>query len=97
MHYRDLFNMKRIVMNNLEIIGIIAGIATTSAYIPQAYKIYKTKHTRDLSAGMFLLMIIGLSLWLIYGIQHHAISIIAANSVTLVLTIYIFIMKIKHG
>ena len=84
-------------MNTSEIIGIIAGIATTGSFIPQAIKIHKTKHTRDLSAGMFLLMAFGLILWLIYGIQHEAISIIAANSVTIVLTFYILVMKLKHG
>ncbi len=84
-------------MNYLEIVGIIAGIATTGSFVPQAYKVYKTKHTHDLSIGMFLLMTCGLIMWLIYGIQHQAISIIAANAVTLVLTLYILVMKIKHG
>ena len=84
-------------MNNLEIVGIIAGIATTGSFIPQALKVYKTKHTGDLSAAMFLLMAFGLSLWLVYGIQHEAVSIIAANSITLVLTVYILVMKLKHG
>jgi MtN3 and saliva related transmembrane protein len=80
-----------------EIIGIIAGIATTGSFIPQAYKVYKTKMTHDLSKGMFLLLIGGIIMWIIYGLLHEAIPIIAANSITLVLAIYIFIMKIKHG
>jgi len=80
-----------------EIIGIIAGIATTGSFIPQAYKVYKTKTTHDLSKGMFLLLIGGIIMWIIYGLLHEAIPIIAANSITLVLAIYIFIMKIKHG
>lgn len=84
-------------MNYLEIVGIIAGVATTGSFIPQAYKVYKTKKTQDLSAGMFLLMTCGLVMWIIYGIQHQAISIITANIVTLVLTLYILVMKIKHG
>ncbi|MBN2401304.1 MAG: SemiSWEET transporter [Spirochaetes bacterium] len=83
-------------MNTSEIVGIIAGIATTASFVPQAYKVYKTKRTHDLSAGMFTLLAFGLIFWLMYGIQKEAVSIIFANSVTLVLTLYILIMKIKH-
>lgn len=82
---------------SVELIGIAAGIATTSSFIPQAYKVFKTKRTHDLSAAMFLLFVFGLSLWLVYGIWQNSISIIAANSVTLVLSLYILIMKIRHG
>jgi MtN3 and saliva related transmembrane protein len=84
-------------MNYLEIVGIIAGVATTGSFIPQAYKVYKTKKTQDLSAGMFLLLNCGLVLWIIYGIQLQAVPIITANVVTLILALYILVMKIKHG
>jgi MtN3 and saliva related transmembrane protein len=84
-------------MDVSEIIGIIAGIATTGSFIPQAYKVYKTKKTLDLSTGMFILLIGGIIMWIIYGIQLEKIPIIAANSVTLVFAIYILVMKIKHG
>ena len=80
-----------------EIIGIFAGLATTGCLIPQAFKVYKTRRTNDLSAGMFFLFSCGIGLWIIYGIQHHAISIIVANSITIILTTYILIMKVKYG
>jgi MtN3 and saliva related transmembrane protein len=84
-------------MDISEMIGIIAGIATTGSFIPQAYKVFKTKRTHDLSTGMFILLISGIIMWIIYGLLYKALPIIAANSVTLVLAIYIFVMKIKHG
>ncbi|MFH0974550.1 MAG: SemiSWEET transporter [Spirochaetota bacterium] len=84
-------------MDNCELIGIIAGIATTGSFIPQAYKVYKTKRTADLSATTYFVLIVGLCLWTTYGIKIQAISIILANAVTLLLSIYILIMKIKHG
>jgi MtN3 and saliva related transmembrane protein len=82
---------------SIEVIGIIAGIATTGSFIPQAYKVFKTKKTQDLSAVMYLIFIFGLGLWTIYGIWQNSISIIAANSITLLLSLYILIMKIRHG
>ena len=39
-------------------LGYFAAICTTIAFIPQAIKVYKTKHTKDISLGMFLLLIL---------------------------------------
>lgn len=81
---------------NMElIIGYTAAFCTTVAFIPQAYKVFKTKRTNDISLGMFLLLTFGVFLWLIYGLILAAVPIIAANFITLILAFYIFIMKLK--
>lgn len=80
-----------------EILGLVAGMITTGSFLPQAYKVYRTKETTDLSAGMYALFISGLVLWTVYGIRVQSISIILANSVSIVLSLYILIMKLKHG
>lgn len=80
-----------------EMLGFIAGIITTGSFVPQAYKVYKTKETADLSAGMYVFFICGLILWIIYGVRMQAISIILANSVSILLSLFILIMKLKHG
>lgn len=90
------FALERFMVNN-EILGFIAGIITTGSFVPQAYKVYKTKETADLSAGMYILFICGLTLWLIYGVRIQAISIILANSVSILLSLFILVMKLKHG
>lgn len=77
------------------IIGSFAALFTTIAFIPQVIKVHKTKHTKDISIGMFLLMNAGLVLWLIYGIIIYSHPVIIANAVTLVFAIYILFMKIK--
>jgi len=83
-------------MPTIEIIGIIAGILTTGAFVPQAYKVWKDKSTKDISLGMYIVIMIGLALWLYYGIQKESISMILANSGTLLLAIAIFIAKLKY-
>lgn len=83
-------------METSEIIGIIAGILTTISFLPQVILIYKTKHTKDLSLGMFILFTTGVALWFIYGVLSRSISVVAANGITLFLSLYILIMKIKH-
>ena len=82
-------------LNNL--IGIIAGIITTSALVPQTVKIYKTKSAKDISLTMFIFLSIGIALWLFYGILIQAIPVITANSVSLLLNILIIIMKLRYG
>ncbi|HKJ80816.1 MAG TPA: SemiSWEET transporter [Ignavibacteriaceae bacterium] len=76
-------------------IGFLAAICTTASFIPQAFKVFKTKKVNDISLGMFLLMSFGVALWDVYGIVIEALPIIVANTITLVLSIYILIMKLK--
>jgi MtN3 and saliva related transmembrane protein len=79
-----------------ETIGLVAAIFTTMAYLPQFVKVWKTHSTRDISLRMYLMMCTGVFLWLVYGIRLHALPIILANGVTLVLTLAILWFKIKH-
>ena len=76
-------------------LGYLAAFCTTIAFIPQAVKVYKTNHTKDISLGMFCLLIVGLVLWLWYGILLASYPIILANSVTLIIATYILITKLK--
>jgi MtN3 and saliva related transmembrane protein len=78
-----------------DFIGYISAALTTIAFIPQAIKVYRTRHTDDISFGMFLLMTIGVGFWVVYGFLLHALPVIAANIITFLLALYILIMKIK--
>ncbi len=77
------------------IIGYLAAGCTTLAFFPQALKVYKTKHTKDISFWMFLLLNFGLVLWLTYGLLILSFPIILANAVTIVMSLYILSVKIK--
>lgn len=86
-------------MNSLFIntIGLLAGLLTTIAFIPQVLKIYRTKSGRDISARMFTMFSIGIGLWLYYGVLLQSLPIILANAVTLVLTLTIIALKIRYS
>lgn len=79
------------------IIGIIAGILTTSSFIPQIIKILKTKKVRDLSLFMFVLFTAGIFLWLIYGILIEEAPIILANSTGLFFCGFILTAKLMFN
>lgn len=83
-------------MLNFKILGFLAALFTTSAFIPQAIKTIKTKNTKDLSLVMYLIFSLGVFLWLIYGIKINDLPVIIANGTTLVFAIIILVYKIKY-
>ena len=74
-------------MNTIDILGIIAGIMTTTCLVPQALQIHKTKHTKDISLGMYILFRVGVLLWLLYGLMKNDIAVVFANAITLPLAV----------
>lgn len=83
-------------MDYTAFLGMLAATLTTIAFFPQAYKVYKTKHTRDLSMPMYAIFAIGILLWLIYGIMINNLPIIFANAITIVSCVYILAMMVKN-
>lgn len=84
-------------MDNTTIIGSIAAFFTTIAYIPQAIKVYKTRHTRDLSIWMLSILTAGIFLWTIYGVLLKDSILIFANAISCIISSYILFMKVRHG
>lgn len=83
-------------MNYTEIIGFSAAILTTSAFLPQVYKTWKTKDVSGLSLPMLIMFFIGVSFWLIYGVLKESPSMISANAVTVVSAFFLVYFKIKY-
>jgi MtN3 and saliva related transmembrane protein len=78
-------------------IGSAAATLTTISFIPQAWKVWRIKHTADISLHMYILFTTGVGLWLAYGVLLDSWPIIAANSLTLILAGAVLSMKIKFG
>lgn len=79
-----------------EYVGFIAAILTTGAFVPQAYRVYKTQKTDDLSLSMFVMFCIGVFMWLIYGLMISSQAVILANAATLLLACYILLIKVRN-
>jgi len=73
-------------MNN-EIVGIIAGALSCTTFLPQVIKTWKSKSVKDVSLTMFVIASISTTLWLIYGVLIHSISIIGTNIVVLLFSL----------
>ncbi|MCP3464568.1 MULTISPECIES: SemiSWEET transporter [unclassified Bradyrhizobium] len=81
----------------VKLLGFAAATCTTLAYTPQFIKVWKTRSTEDISLGMFLAMMLGLALWLVYGLLSGDAPLVAANAITMVLAGGILVMKLKYG
>ena len=74
----------------------MAATLTTAGFVPQVVKVFKTRQTKDISLWMYVLMIVGITLWLIYGIFNGYWPIIIANAVTLLLVVPILVLKMNE-
>ena len=81
-------------MNRNHWIGIIAGILTTGAFLPQVAQILKTRNTRSISLAMYLLSSVGVVIWIFYGLKIRAPPIIIFNIINLVLMLIIIGAKL---
>lgn len=82
---------------NLEWVGYLAGALTTVAFVPQALKTIRSRDTRGISLGMYIVFTLGVALWLAYGIYLNSLPMILSNIVTLMLSATILVLKLKHG
>ncbi len=80
----------------MEFLGFIAGFCTTLSLVPQVIKVIRTRQTRDIALGMYVLMVIGVFFWLLYGLSTKSPSVIVANSITLVLSLIILVYKLRE-
>ena len=83
-------------MEFLQILGLIAGICTSSSVIPQLVKSIKTKKAGDVSWFMFIVMMTGNLLWTYYGIVKSDLPIIATNILSVLLDIAMLVLKFKY-
>jgi len=84
-------------MNLETTLGLVAGLLTTVAFLPQVWKVWKSRSARDISLPMYLIFTLGVALWLVYGLMTAALPIIVANAVTLLFAGAVLVMKLRFG
>ena len=84
-------------MNFVELLGFTAGVFSMSMFVPQIYKMLKTKSAKDVSIQVFILSAISNSLWTTYGVISSKPAIIVTNVVIFILAIIQIVLKVKYG
>lgn len=77
-------------------IGLAAAFCTTVSFIPQALKIIRTKNTKSISLSMYVLFVLGVTLWLVYGLWVNDLPVTIANGITLIFAGSILYFKLKY-
>ncbi len=81
----------------LDLVGTVAAILTTSAFLPQALLTLRTRDARGISVLMYAVFTLGVATWLLYGLLLGAWPVIIANAITLALATTILVMKLVLG
>ena len=79
-----------------DLVGYVAACLTTGAFIPQAWMTWRRKRAEGVSLGMYLIMVVGIVMWLTYGIMLKAWPVIIANIITMLLAAFILVMKLIY-
>ena len=81
----------------IELLGLIAGAFVTCSLIPQLIRVFRLKSAREISMLFTSLLLIGISLWLLYGIFLRLIPVILWNATAVILVALLLYAKLKYG
>ena len=84
-------------MSSAEYLGFFAGFLTTFSLVPQIMRVYKLKSAREISLLFNTSMLLGVIIWLVYGIVRDLPSLIIWNSIALALNGWLLFAKLKYG
>jgi MtN3 and saliva related transmembrane protein len=80
-----------------DVLGLLAGILTTFAVIPQIIRVYKLKSAREISVLYTSALLLGVICWLVYGIMLHLWPLIVWNILGSVFNAILLLSKLKYG
>lgn len=83
-------------MKLAEILGLAAGTITSITFLPQVIRIWKTRSVKDISMLMMVLLVLGTSCWLTYGLLMKDTAIIYTNIMVLAMSLIMLYFKIKY-
>jgi MtN3 and saliva related transmembrane protein len=81
----------------VEAIGAAGAVLTTLCWVPLAVKIIRERDTRAISLPGTTLCVVGVLLWLVYGLAIVDAPLIGSSVVTFAMTSIILVLKIRHG
>ncbi len=84
-------------MEIAEAIGLLAGLLSTIAVLPQVAKSFRTRSTGDLSLGYLSLLVASMMLWTAYGILLSSVPLIFWNALNMLLMLGLLALKLRHG
>ena len=76
-------------------VGVLATACSMVSFIPQAVKIIRERDASSVSLRMYVVTVIGFTLWTAYGFLLKSWPLIGSNLISLSLAGFILILKIR--
>ncbi|MGO4405697.1 SemiSWEET family sugar transporter [Bosea sp. RAF48] len=81
-------------MSWIALAGTLAALCSTISFVPQAWRIVRTRNTDAISPLTYSLTVTGFALWTAYGIGLGEWPLIVTNSICFVLSAFILMMTL---
>ena len=78
------------------VLGSIAGLLSTSSFVPQVMKAIREGDTAAISKRMYMVTVTAFVLWIAYGFVIGALPLVIFNSLSLLLSGTILFLKIRN-
>lgn len=78
-------------------LGLIAGAISSCSLVPQVIRVFKLKSAREISFLYTTLFLVGLIMWLFYGIAKNLVPVTLWNAVAVALASGLLVAKLKYG
>jgi len=76
----------------VQTVGTLAAGASVASFMPQAWKIIRTRDVEGLSARMYVLTAAAFALWLAFGLLQNQWALIVPNALCFVTATFILTM-----
>jgi len=83
--------------DQIHYLGYFAGFLTVASFVPQVIRTWRTRHARDLSLGMFTLLVTASSLWIVYGAIIGSWPVILTNAGMVALNGALAVAKLRFS
>ena len=77
------------------LVGLLAGLCSTSSFVPQVVKAWREGNTEAISKRMYIVTVSAFTLWIVYGVMIESWPIIAFNTASLILSGAILVLKVR--
>ena len=92
----QLLNQVLVADTLMSIVGVAAATLTTSSFLPQIFKAYRTKRMEDVSRYLMSMFGAGTILWMVYGMFKNDWVIIGANATATAFNMILLYMKFAY-
>jgi len=81
----------------VELLGLVAGVFVTCSMIPQLIRVFRLKSAREISLLFTILLLLGMTMWLSYGVFSCLLPVILWNAVGAALVSVLLYAKLRYG